>query len=175
MLALDKSSPDVGCGEQSERGALYSSPTPTPAMPNLSINELSELTGKTRATVVKALDGIPFLDGPKSAKLYASKVALEKIYHAPTEDGQKFISAAEAQRQLTIARREQITLEMECTRKERIPLEVTNEVNERAFSNVSGLLKAHEGKQLDQTLIGDILSELRQITESIREWMKSAS
>ncbi len=144
-------------------------------MPNVSINQLCEWTGKRRDTVVRALDGLTFEDGPKGAKLYGSKLALEKIYHAPTEDGGEFISAAEAQRQLTIARREQITLEMECTRKERIPLEVTNEVNERAFSNVAGLLKAHEGKPLDQTLIGDILSELRQITESIREWMKSAA
>ena len=137
-------------------------------MPNLSINELSGLTGKTRATVKKALDSIPFLDGPNSAKLYPSKVALEKLYHAPDKDGGDFITAAEAQRQLTIARKEQINLEMEVTRKERIPLDVIESANDTAFSNVAGMLKAHEGKTLTSEAIGDMLTELRSVSEVVR-------
>ncbi len=138
-------------------------------MPNVSINELASWTGKTRATVTKALDGVPFLDGPKSAKLYPSKVALEKIYLGKDEAGESFVTNQEATRLLTIARREQINLEMEVTRKERIPLDVLTEINERTFSNVAGLLKSHEGKELDTTLINDLFTEFREIGARIRE------
>ena len=136
-------------------------------MPNLSVNELAQLTRKTRATVTRRLDGIPFLDGPKSAKLYPSHVALEKIYQGD-ESGGEFITNAEAPRLLTIARREQIDLEMEVTRKERIPLDVLEDVNDRAFSNVAGMLKAHEGKVLTTDGIADMLTELRSVSEVVR-------
>lgn len=137
-------------------------------MPRLSINELATLTGKTRATVTKRLDGIdPAEDKGKVGKLYDSKIALEKIYLAANESGGEFISSAEAQRQLTIARKEQIDLETACTRKERISLDVLEETNDEIFSNVAGILKAHEGKKLSSESIGDMLSELRRIGEFI--------
>ena len=138
-------------------------------MPLLSINELHGLTGKTRATVTKSLDGVAFKDGPKKAKLYDSRVALPKIYQASEADGGEYVTAQEAQRLLTIARRQQIDLEMEVTRKERIPLDVIEEVNDRAFSNVAGMLKAHEGKTLTAAAIGDMLTELRSVSEVVRQ------
>ena len=130
-------------------------------MPQYSVKQLSAITGKTRQTVGKKLDGLPFTDGAKGAKLYDTKTALERIYGCSTEDGSEFITAAEAQRQLTIARRQQIDLEMEVTRKERIPLDVIEAVNDRKFRNVAGLLKAHTGKVLDVELLDDIFAELR--------------
>lgn len=140
-----------------------------------SIKELSELLSMTRETVGKKLANMLPTDGPKGAKLYPSDKAIRTCLGMNDAPAGDFIDYAEAQRLLTVRRADQVQLEMECTRKERIPLEVTNEVNERAYSNVAGLLKAHEGKHLDQALIGDILSELRQITGAIREWMQSAS
>jgi hypothetical protein len=134
-------------------------------VPQLSINELSILTGKTRATVAKGLDSLPFAEGPKQAKLYDSKAALAKLYLAPSEDGSDFITPAEAQRQLTIARKQQIDLEMEVTRKERIPLDVIEAGMDRIFSNAAGLLKAHAGKELSETLLSDIFAELRRLGE----------
>lgn len=142
-------------------------------MPFLSINELHQLTGKTRATVTKHLDGVSFKDGPKKAMLYDSQVALERLYRGESsgDDGEP-ISKLEAERQLTIARKNQIDLEMEVTRKERIPLDVVDEIDELALTNIIGMLKAQEGKTLSPELIGDILTEMREIGAKVKEAAK---
>lgn len=101
------------------------------------------------------------------AKLYDSKLALPRIYlgngsdpDAPTE--------AESRRLLNNRRRAQIDLDMEVKRKERIPLDVLEAINERAFSNVAGMLKAHRDKVLDENAINDLLTELRSVAEAVR-------
>lgn len=129
----------------------------------VSINRLSELTGFARKTVVLRIDGLPNKKkGP--ALMYDSRRALSVLYHgASEEDGGGKVDAAEASRQLTIARRQQIDLEMEVTRKERIPLDVIEAKNETVFSNVAGLLKAHLDKPLTAALTADIFTELRNI------------
>ncbi len=132
-------------------------------MPLLSINELHKLTGKTRATVTKSMDGLTFQPGPKSGKLYDSKLALAKLYGVAGEDGTDSVTAQEASRLLTIARRQQIDLEMEVTRGDRWPKEDVENIHETSLSNVAGLLKAHEGKPLTPELIRDIFTELREV------------
>jgi hypothetical protein len=132
-------------------------------VPLLSINELHKLTGKTRATVTKSMDGLTFQPGPKSGKLYDSKLALAKLYGVAGEDGTGSVTAQEASRLLTIARRQQIDLEMEVLRGERWPSEDVENIHETSLSNVAGLLKAHEGKTLTPELIRDIFTELREV------------
>ena len=132
-------------------------------MPLLSINELHKLTGKTRATVTKSMDGLTFQPGPKSGKLYDSKLALAKLYGVAGEDGTGSVTAQEASRLLTIARRQQIDLEMEVLRGERWPSEDVENIHETSLSNVAGLLKAHEGKPPTPELIRDIFTELREV------------
>jgi hypothetical protein len=132
-------------------------------MPLLSINELHKLTGKTRATVTKSMDGLTFQPGPKAGKLYDSKLALAKLYGVAGEDGTGSVTAQEASRLLTIARRQQIDLEMEVLRGERWPSEDVEAIHETSLSNVAGLLKAHEGKTLTPELIRDIFTELREV------------
>ncbi len=132
-------------------------------MPLLSITELHKLTGKTRATVTKSMDGLTFQPGPKSGKLYDSKLALAKLYGVAGEDGTDSVTAQEASRLLTIARRQQIDLEMEVTRGDRWPKEDVENIHETSLSNVAGLLKAHEGKALTPELIRDIFTELREV------------
>jgi hypothetical protein len=133
-------------------------------MPFLSINELHQLTGKTRATVTKHLDGVSFKDGPKKAMLYDSQVALERLYRGESsgDDGEP-ISKLEAERQLTIARKNQIDLEMEVTRGDRWPKDDVEAIHEASLSNIAGLLKSHEGKPLSAELIRDIFTELREV------------
>jgi hypothetical protein len=46
----------------------------------LSINQISELTGQDRRTIVKQLDGLPFQAGDKNAYLYQSVEALPRVY-----------------------------------------------------------------------------------------------
>jgi hypothetical protein len=95
------------------------------------------------------------------------------IYVGATEDAAGLtLTSAEASRQLTIARKEQIDLEMEVTRRQRIPLDVLDTINETAFSNVVGMLKAHEGKMLTAAAIGDMLGELREIGARVKDAAK---
>jgi hypothetical protein len=75
----------------------------------------------------------------------------------------------EAQRLLTVARRKQIDLEMEVTRRERVPLEVLEEINEEAFSNVAGMLKANTGKALTEELVNDLYALFRDIAAKVKE------
>jgi hypothetical protein len=128
------------------------------------------LTGKTRKTIRTKLQGVPYEAGKLSQKRYESKVALEIIYVGATEGANgAAITSAEAARQLTIARKEQIDLEMEVSRKDRIPLGTLEEINDRVFSNVAGMIKAHEGKTMTPQAIGDRLTELRSIGHAVRE------
>jgi hypothetical protein len=138
-------------------------------MPFLSISGLSSLTGKTRETVGKALDGLKSTPGPKGAKLFESKAALEKLYGAAEGNGGAFVTAAEAQRLLTITRTEEIKLNMEILRRERIPIADVAETNEEAFSHVAGVLKAHTGKMLTQGLVNDIFRQFREIGARVRD------
>lgn len=136
-------------------------------MAKYSINEISKLTGSTRATVTKYLENAPSTDGAHSAKLYeSSKVLMLRDFR---HDDSPAVSNQEATRQLTVARKEQIDLEMEVLRKERIPLDVIAASDEAVFSNIAGLLKAHEGKMLDEVLLADIFTELRQVGVKIRD------
>jgi len=138
-------------------------------MPFLSISGLASLTGKARGTVGKALDGLTSKPGPKGAKLFESKAALEKLYSAAGESGGAFVTLAEAQRLLTISRTEEIRLNMEILRKERIPLEDVLEINEEVFLHVAGVLKSHAGKMLTEELVNDIFAQFRRIGEKLEQ------
>jgi hypothetical protein len=130
------------------------------------------MTGKDRTTVDKALEGMPFNPGPRRAKLYDTRTALPRIYYgASSEEGDKnLISEGESRRRLNIKRGDQIDLDMQVTRRERIPLAVCEEIDERTFSNIAGVLKGHEGKTLSPALLTDLYTELRQLGQGVREW-----
>jgi len=70
---------------------------------------------------------------------------------------------------LTIARREQINLEMEVTRKERIPMEDVEEIIDGVYSNLAGMLKANRGKELTDDLVKDMLQEARSIGAALSD------
>ena len=126
----------------------------------VSINELSLLTGCTRETVTRKVAGIEPKPGEKRAKLYPSDAALRKILGTETIDGEE-VTAAEAQRQLTIARKQEIDLNMEVTSRKRIPLEIVNEVNDQVFQGINGILKSNAGKALTDEILKDIQGLLR--------------
>lgn len=134
-----------------------------------SETQLSDLTGMARLTVRRKLSDIPHERGPKSAKLYDSKIALPILYGIGESGG---LSQAEANRLLTIARREEIDLNMEVTRRERIPIEDVTLINEEALSNIAGLLKAHTGKTLNEQLVNDIFANARAIGAKLRDLAK---
>ncbi len=75
---------------------------------------------------------------------------------------------AAANLKLTVAREEQIKLEMECTRKERLARMDVDEVNLEVHSNVAGILKAQLGKMFDEQALADCLAELRSVPERLK-------
>lgn len=147
-------------------------------MPLLSINKLSELTGKTRETIGKKLDGVPHNLGEgdkRPAKLYDSKVALEILYLGRRADGgdeegpARPITIQEAARDLSIARTEQIALAMQSARRERIPIEDVNGINEEIFLHVAALIKTNTGKPLTDELVNDIFAAMRDIGRKVKD------
>ncbi len=140
-----------------------------------SENELSLMTGFNRLTVRRRLltANLAFEEGPRGAKLYQALEALPIIFGIGGEGDSK-VSQAEAQRLLTIAKENQIALDIEIKKKERIPMVIVAEYNERVFSNISGTLKSWRGKKLTEQGINDLLTELRSIGDKIKEWTGSA-
>ncbi len=149
---------------------------PTPAAPaemaeaesasygaRLNLKQLARLTGKTRETIAQRLASLAHGTGKTGAKLYESKAALEAIYSNAST------SEAESRRHLNDARRELTTLQAECIRKERIPLDVITAINDAALSNVAGILKSKAGKFFDDQALADCFEELARIGTQVAE------
>ena len=129
----------------------------------LNIRQLSRLTGRTRETLALRLQSVPHATGKTGAKLYPAKDALEAIYTAAST------SEAASRTLLNNARRELTTLQAECIRKERIPLDVITAINEAALGNVAGILKSKAGKFFDDQALADCFEELARIGTQVAE------
>ncbi len=124
----------------------------------VSIYWLGQATGKHPGTVKKRVANLI----PDAKGKYDSAVALEAIYVGlHTENGQ-FISTSEAVRQLTIAKKDEIDLEMEIKRGERIPLEDCLAIDNQVFQSIAGTLKANSGKYLNEDVTNEIFDGLKQ-------------
>lgn len=138
-------------------------------MPLRSINELHKETGIMRDTISRRLGDLQFTStgkGRNAAKRYDSKAALPLIYGAGQEGKPNPQAAAT---DLSVARREQIALDMECKRKERIPLDEIGAVNDEIFSQMAGALKDGEGKVMTAEFINDLFGQLREVAARVRE------
>lgn len=144
---------------------MKSKPEPAPDTfgARLNIRQLSRLTGRTRETIAKRLAGVPHVTTANRAKTYDSRAALEAIFTLSAN------SEADSRRLLNDARRELARLQAETIRKERIPLDDIAEINDRALSNVAGILKSRLGKLFDDATLQDLFAELRGIGERLRE------
>lgn len=95
---------------------------------------------------------------------------LEAIYCGGTSNGDSSsVTTEQAQKELAIARKQQIDLQNEVLRKERVPLETLEQINEEAFANVAAMLKAQTGKTLTEELINDIYGQFRDIAAKVKE------
>lgn len=123
----------------------------------LSINQLSDLTGKDRRTITRALSDLAYVDGAKGAYLYESAEALELVYGSNaagrTLDEAKKEQAFEAAA-LSKARREEI-------QKTRIPHDVVEHVDDITFQSIAASLKAAQGKVLTAELINELFARFR--------------
>lgn len=152
-------------------GAPFQSNQFDNSMEYLGVNQASRLTGKSPTTVTRRAANLPFLGGENgTAKKYEAPALLEALYCGGTGSGDSSaVTTEQAQKELAIARKQQIDLQNEVLRKERIPLEVVEQINQEAFANMAAMLKAHTGKTLTEELINDIYTQHRDIADKVKE------
>lgn len=130
-------------------GGVNALTLPLPRM-QLSINQLADLTGKDRRTITQRLADLHHVDGSKGAYLYESDEALAMIYQS-----------ANARDELDKRRCEDIALNMEIKRKQRIPMDIVAAIWDAALQAFAATLKAARGTKLDAKKINELLAKLR--------------
>jgi hypothetical protein len=88
----------------------------------LSVNQISELTGRDRHGIPKRLENLWFTPGDKGAHLYESREALPLIYAVANLEAAR----ARSQASLKAVREEDL-------RKQRIPIQIVRDVLDETF------------------------------------------
>jgi hypothetical protein len=115
-----------------------------------SISQLAAMTGKDRRTVTDRLQALDFEEGANREHFYESEPALAAIY-----------LTTNARDELDKRRCEDIALNMEIKRRERIPLSVVSEVWEAALQAFGATLKNVKSKKLPAAKINELIGKLR--------------
>ncbi len=126
-------------------------------MPLVTVNWLARHTGKDWRTISKRTAKLP-----RTRDKIDCATALEAIYCGMSEQSGEFISTPEAVRQLTIAKKEEIDLDMEVKRGERIPVADCLAIDNEVFQSIAGTLKANAGKHLTEDVTNEIFDGLKQ-------------
>jgi hypothetical protein len=119
----------------------------------LSINQLSELTGRDRRTITKQLEDLHFVDGEKGAHLYESSEALPLIYAVDNLEAARAKQAL-SQASINAAREEDL-------RKQRIPIRIALDSADEVYQSIGSTLKAAKGKKLTNELINKLFDKFR--------------
>jgi len=122
----------------------------------VSIYWLCQATEKHRGTLKKRVSA---LEADKHGR-YDSAAALEAIYRGALPDDNGFISTPEAVRQLTIAKKEQIELQNQIARGERIPIDDVNLAVDQVFGAMRGIVKAN----LSVDHANEVFDEMRRVS-----------
>jgi len=122
-----------------------------------SVYWLNQATGKHPDTIRKRIANL----SPDSRGKYDSTVALELIYCGSTQKNGEFISTPEAVRQLNVARKQEIDLDMEIKRGDRIPIEDCLSVDNEIFQAIAGTIKANRDKHLSEEITNEMFQNLR--------------
>jgi len=122
----------------------------------VSIYWLCQATEKHRGTLKKRVSA---LEADKHGR-YDSAAALEAIYCGALPDDNGFISTPEAVRQLTIAKKEQIELQNQIARGERIPIDDVNLAVDQVFGAMRGIVKAN----LSVDHANEVFDEMRRVS-----------
>jgi len=130
----------------------------------VTVNWLSECSGMHPNTVKRRTT-----DLPRDARGKFKRIpALQAIYRGTiTQLNGEFVSTPEAVRRLTIAKKEEIELEMEIKRGLRIPIDTVKEVVGRAFMSVAATIKANRDKVLTEAQINEMFAMLRDSGEKL--------
>ena len=126
-------------------------------MPLVTANWLARYTGKTWRTISRRIDKL----AKDKRGCVDSIAAFDAIYYG-TGNGE-YISTPEAVRQLTIAKKAEIDLEMEIRRGDRVPVEQVRQKANEVFQAFAAIIKANRNRVLSETVINEIF-------ESLRDW-----
>jgi hypothetical protein len=111
----------------------------------LSINQLSELTGKDRRTIKTKLTGVQAEPGAKGAHLYDPRDALPALYAAEsTKDTEKQLGQESLL--LERAKRQKLEIEVGRLRGELLPIDEIAKAVERQYSYVRAQIRSIPSK-----------------------------
>lgn len=125
----------------------------------LSINQLSEMTGRDRRTITTRLEKLEYSEGPKGAHLYDSRNALVLIYVADA-DG---TSLDDARKQLALEQAALARVKREEAERKRPPLDLVLALFDEVAQATAATLKACKGKPLTPEKINEIFTQLREL------------
>jgi hypothetical protein len=124
----------------------------------VSINWLSENFRKHAATIKKRTAEVP---KDKEGKMDLA-VAAETIYVGGMGTNEEVI------RQLNIKRTQEIELDMEIKKGDRIPREDCKAAFNEVVQSINGALKARRNQTLDDKTINEIFDQLREAGEAMK-------
>jgi len=124
----------------------------------LSINKLSELTGRDRRTITKQLEDLHFVDGEKGAHLYESSEAFPMIYRVDN------LESARAKQALSQASLNAIREEI--LRKERIPIQIVLDTMDEIFQAIGATLK--NCKELSPARVNELFTKFREAPKKLK-------
>jgi len=124
----------------------------------LSINKLSELTGRDRRTIKKQLQDLRFVDGEKGAHLYESSEAFPLIYRVDNLESARAKQAL-SQASLNAIREENL-------RKEHVPLQLVLDEMDSLFQAMGAILK--NVKELSPSRINEIFDKFRAVPAKLK-------
>ena len=122
----------------------------------LSINQLSELTGRDRRTITKHLEDLRFIDGEKGAHLYESSEALPAIYSVDSLESARAKQAL-SQASLNAVREEEL-------RKERIPIQIALDTMDEIFQAMGAIIK----NELSPARVNEIFAKFREAPKKLK-------
>src|SRR5205809_4297167 len=124
----------------------------------LSINKLSELTGRDRRTIKKQLQDLRFVDGEKGAHLYESSEAFPLIYRVDNLESARAKQAL-SQASLNAIREENL-------RKEHVPLQLVLDEMDSLFQAMGAILR--NVKELSPSRINEIFDKFRAVPAKLK-------
>jgi|SRR6266536_977001 len=124
----------------------------------LSINQLSEVTGRDRRTITKQLKDLRFIDGEKGAHLYESSEALPAIYSVDSLESARAKQAL-SQASLNAVREEEL-------RKERIPIQMVLDAMDEIFQSIGATLK--NCKELNPARVNELFTKFREAPKKLK-------
>ena len=125
----------------------------------LSINQISELTGQDRRTIVKRLEDLPFRPATRTR---AFTHRLMRYRHFAMDS----LAAARAAQARSLASINSVR--EEDLRKQRIPIQIVLDTMDEVFQAIGSTLKAAKGTKLTAKRINELFEKWRDLPAKLK-------